>query len=156
MISPFQIAYKNLLRDRVRTLLTFSGIMLASWVLASLLGFNRGYERALDHDIDNMGYQLMVMAKGCPYEAATLMLQGGTGLRYIEQSMVDSIAKEPEVEKATPILMQAFFDPNKGKRGDRRVFRRRGCKLSRDEAVLSFPEGRLVQERERGRGSDGL
>jgi putative ABC transport system permease protein len=117
MISRFQIAYKNLLRDRVRTLLTLSGIMLASWVLASLLGFNRGYERALDHDIDNMGYQLMVMAKGCPYEAATLMLQGGTGLRYIEQSMVDSIAKEPEVEKATPILMQAFFDPNKGENG---------------------------------------
>jgi putative ABC transport system permease protein len=117
MISRFQIAYKNLLRERVRTLLTLSGIMLASWVLASLLGFNRGYERALDHDIDNMGYQLMVMAKGCPYEAATLMLQGGTGLRYIEQSMVDSISREPEVEQATPILMQAYFDPNKGESG---------------------------------------
>ncbi|HKN37281.1 MAG TPA: ABC transporter permease, partial [Terriglobales bacterium] len=117
MISPFQIAYKNLLRDRVRTLLTLGGIMLASWVLVSLLGFNRGYERALDHDIDNMGYQLMVMAKGCPYEAATLMLQGGTGLRYIERSMVDSISREPEVEQATPILMQAYFDPNKGESG---------------------------------------
>ena len=117
MISLFQIAYKNLLRSRVRSLLTFSGIMLAAWVLVSLLGFNRGYEMALDHDIDNMGYQLMVMAKGCPYEAATLMLQGGTGLRYIEQSMVDSISQEPEVEQVTPILMQAFFDPNKGESG---------------------------------------
>src|SRR5207302_11373023 len=106
-----------LLRDRVRTLLTLGGIMLASWVLVSLLGFNRGYERALDHDIDNMGYQLMVMAKGCPYEAATLMLQGGTGLRYIERSMVDSISREPEVEQATPILMQAYFDTNKGESG---------------------------------------
>jgi len=117
MITRFQIAYKNLLRERARTLLTLVGIMLASWVLVSLLGFNRGYESALDHDIDNMGYQLMVMAKGCPYEAATLMLQGGTGLRYIEHSMVDSISREPEVEKATPILMQAYFDPNKGESG---------------------------------------
>ena len=91
--------------------------MLSSWVLVSLLGFNRGYENALNRDIDNMGYQLMVMAKGCPYEAATMMLQGGTGLRYIEQSMVDDIVKEPEVEKVTPILMQAFFDPNKGESG---------------------------------------
>ena len=66
MISLFQIAYKNLLRSPVRALLTLSGIMLAAWVLVSLLGFNRGYEKALDHDIDNMGYQLMVMAKGCP------------------------------------------------------------------------------------------
>ena len=117
MISRFQIAYKNLLRKKARTLLTLVGIMLSSWVLVSLLGFNRGYESALNRDIDNMGYQLMVMAKGCPYEAATMMLQGGTGLRYIEQSMVDSVAREPEVDTVTPILMQAFFDPNKGESG---------------------------------------
>ena len=117
MISRFQIAYKNLLRRKARTALTLGGLMLSSWVLASLLGFNQGYERALNRDIDNMGYQLMVMAKGCPYEAATLMLQGGSGLRYIEQSMVDSIAKEPEVERITPILMQAYFAPDKGENG---------------------------------------
>lgn len=117
MISRFQIAYKNLLRKKSRTLLTLVGIMLSSWVLVSLLGFNRGYEQALNRDIDNMGYQLMVMAKGCPYEAATMMLQGGTGLRYIEQSMVEAIVNRPEVDKATPILMQAFFDPDKGDGG---------------------------------------
>jgi len=117
MISRFQIAYKNLLRKKARTLLTLVGIMLSSWVLVSLLGFNRGYEHALNRDIDNLGYQLMVMAKGCPYEAATMMLQGGTGLRYIEQSMVDNIVKRPEVDKVTPILMQAFFDPDKGDGG---------------------------------------
>ena len=117
MISRREIAYKNLLRKKARTLLTLVGIMLSSWVLVSLLGFNRGYERALNRDIDNMGYQLMVMAKGCPYEAATMMLQGGTGLRYIAPSMVDSIVKEPGVDTVTPILMQAFFDPNKGESG---------------------------------------
>jgi len=117
MISKFQIAYKNLLRKKARTFLTLVGIMLSSWVLVSLLGFNRGYEAALNRDIDNMGYQLMVMAKGCPYEAATMMLQGGAGLRYIEQSMVDSILKRSEVDEVTPILMQAFFDPNKGDGG---------------------------------------
>jgi putative ABC transport system permease protein len=117
MISKFQIACKNLLRKKARTLLTLVGIMLSSWVLVSLLGFNRGYEQALNRDIDNMGYQLMVMAKGCPYEAATMMLQGGGGLRYIEQSMVDSIVDKPEVDKVTPILMQAFFDPDKGDGG---------------------------------------
>jgi putative ABC transport system permease protein len=117
MISKFQIAYKNLLRKRSRTLLTLVGIMLSSWVLVSLLGFNKGYEKALNRDIDNMGYQVMVMAKGCPYEAATMMLQGGAGLRYIEQDVVKKIVTRPEVDKATPILMQAFFDPNKGDGG---------------------------------------
>jgi putative ABC transport system permease protein len=117
MISKFQIAGKNLLRKKARTLLTLLGIMLSSWVLVSLLGFNRGYENALNRDIDSMGYQLMVMAKGCPYEAATMMLQGGTGLRYIEESMVNDILQEPEVDGITPILMQAFFDPNQGESG---------------------------------------
>ena len=117
MISKFQIAYKNLLRKRARTFLTLVGIILSSWVLVSLLGFNRGYESALNRDIDNMGYQIMVMAKGCPYEAATMMLQGGAGLRYIEQDVVKSIETKPEVDAVTPILMQAFFDPNKGDGG---------------------------------------
>jgi len=117
VITRYQIAYKNLLRKKARTLLTIIGITLSSWVLVSLLGFNQGYERALNRDIENMGYQIMVMAKGCPYEAATMMLQGGTGLRYIEKSMVGSILKEPEIDQATPILMQAFFDPNKGENG---------------------------------------
>lgn len=117
MITNFQVAYKNLLRKRVRSLLTVIGIALSAWVLVSLLGFNHGYETALNKDIDNMGFQLMIMSKGCPYEAATMMLKGGTGLRYMKESIMEEIAKEPEVEKTTPILMQAVFDPNKGESG---------------------------------------
>jgi putative ABC transport system permease protein len=93
------------------------GIALSSWVLVSLLGFNQGYEAALNKDIDNMGFSLMVMAKGCPYEAATLMLKGGTGLKYMKEAVVKDLAREPEVEKTTPILMSAVFDPNKGESG---------------------------------------
>jgi putative ABC transport system permease protein len=117
MITKFQVAYKNLLRKRVRSLLTLIGIALSAWVLVSLLGFNQGYETSLNKDIDNMGFQLMIMAKGCPYEAATMMLKGGTGLKYMKESIMDDVAKEPEVEKTTPILMAAVFDPNKGESG---------------------------------------
>ncbi len=117
MITKFQVAYKNLLRKKVRSVLTLIGIALSAWVLVSLLGFNHGYKTSLNKDIDNMGFQLMIMAKGCPYEAATMMLKGGTGLRYMKQSILETIEKEPEVEKTTPILMQAVFDPNKGESG---------------------------------------
>jgi putative ABC transport system permease protein len=117
MITKFQVAYKNLLRKKIRSLLTMVGIALSAWVLVSLLGFNKGYEASLNKDIDNMGFQLMVMAKGCPYEAATMMLKGGTGLRYMKESILEDIAKDPEVEKITPILMSAVFDPNKGESG---------------------------------------
>jgi putative ABC transport system permease protein len=117
MITKFQVAYKNLLRKKVRSVLTLIGIALSAWVLVSLLGFNHGYKTALNKDIDNMGFQLMIMAKGCPYEAATMMLKGGTGLRFMKQSILETIEKEPEVEKTTPMLMQAVFDPNKGESG---------------------------------------
>lgn len=117
MITNFEVAYKNLLRKRIRSLLTVVGIALSSWVLVSLLGFNQGYEAALNKDIDNMGFSLMIMAKGCPYEAATMMLKGGTGLKYMQESIMTDLAKEPEVEKITPILMSAVFDPNKGESG---------------------------------------
>src|SRR5512139_3857405 len=49
----YQVAYKNLLRKKVRSGLTLLGIALSAWVLVSLFGFNRGYERALNRDIDN-------------------------------------------------------------------------------------------------------
>jgi len=116
-INVYQVAYKNLLRKKARTALTIMGIGLSSWVLISLLGFNRGYEAALNKDIDNMGFQILVTAKGCPYEAATLMLKGGTGLRYMKESILDDILKHKEVERLTPQLMAAIFDPNKGESG---------------------------------------
>jgi putative ABC transport system permease protein len=117
MIKIFNVAYKNLLRKKARSGLTIIGIALAAWVLVSLLGFNKGYESSLNRDIDNLGFQMIVTAKGCPYEAATLMLKGGTGLRYMPQSITEQISKEPEVEGVTAMLMQAVFDPNKGESG---------------------------------------
>jgi putative ABC transport system permease protein len=117
MIKIFNVAYKNLLRKKTRSGLTIIGIALAAWVLVSLLGFNKGYESSLNRDIDNLGFQMIVTAKGCPYEAATLMLKGGTGLRYMPQSIAEQITKEPEVEEVTAMLMQAVFDPNKGESG---------------------------------------
>ncbi len=117
MLTKFQVAYRNLMRKRIRSLLTLIGISLSAWVLISLLGFNQGYEHSLNKDIDNMGFELMVMAKGCPYEAATMMLKGGTGLKYIKESVIQDITKQPEVEKIFPMLMSAVFDPNKGESG---------------------------------------
>lgn len=142
MINIFQVAYKNLLRKKSRSGLTVVGIALAAWVLISLLGFNKGYEASLNSDIDNLGFQMLVTAKGCPYEAATLMLKGGTGLRYMKASIADSIAKQPEVDQVTLMLMQAVFDPNKGESGGITAF------LGVDPAT--FPAMKKVLEFKQG------
>lgn len=121
-ISVFEVAVKNLLRKRARSVLTLLGIALAAWVLVSLFGFNNGYEASLNRDIDNLGFQMLVVAKGCPYEAATLMLKGGTGLKYMDETIAATVAAEPEVEGVTPMLMQVVFDPNKGETGGLAAF----------------------------------
>jgi putative ABC transport system permease protein len=121
-ISLFEVAYKNLLRKKTRSALTVVGIALAGWVLVSLFGFNSGYEKSLNKDIDNLGFQMLVVAKGCPYEAATLMLKGGTGLKYMKSEIAGDVAREPEVDGVTPMLMQVVFDPNKGESGGLSAF----------------------------------
>src|SRR5512143_524588 len=121
-LSIFEVAWKGLLRKKTRSLLTILGIAMAAWVLVSLFGFNRGYEASLNKDIDNLGFQMLVVAKGCPYEAATLMLKGGTGLKYMAEGIAASVAAEPEVEGVTPMLMQVVFDPNKGETGGLTAF----------------------------------
>lgn len=141
-ISIFQVAYKNLLRKRTRSILTVLGIALAGWVLVSLLGFNKGYETSLNRDIDNLGFQMLVVAKGCPYEAATLMLKGGTGLKYMKQEIADQIAREPEVDGVTPMLMQVVFDPNKGESGGFAVYQGVDPKtFPKMKSFLKFKEG---------------
>ncbi len=106
------LSIKNLRRKRVRSVLTIGGVAIAVGVLISLLGFDKGYQKSLTANIDKMGYQLLVTAKGCPYEAATMMLKGGGGLRYMEQKVYDDIQKDSRVDRISPQLAASVFDPD--------------------------------------------
>ena len=98
-------AWKNLVRRPVRTALTAGGVALAAAVAVSLGGFNLGYRRAIAGSIEQLGFQVMVMAKGCPYEAATMMLKGGTGLLYLPEEAHRQIRTDPDIEAITPIFI---------------------------------------------------
>lgn len=107
------ISLKNLLRKKIRSGLTICGVATAVAVLVSLAGFDRGYEKSLSGNIDKMGYQLLVTAKGCPYEAATLMLKGGGGLRYMEDHIYNKIKDDPRIDMITPQLVTTVFDADR-------------------------------------------
>ncbi|MHB9023110.1 MAG: ABC transporter permease [Armatimonadota bacterium] len=106
-----RLALKNLLRRKVRTLLTLLGIGVAIAVLYSLLEFQRGYEKGLQTEMNQLGAHIMVVPKGCPYEAATIVLHGGKWPRYMEESYFDKIKAVPGVDHAAPILMDAMINP---------------------------------------------
>ena len=109
----FILAYKNLKRRKFRSFLTIGGVAVAVAVLVSLLGFNAGYREALTSDVDKMGYQVVVTAKGCPYEAATMILNGEAGLRFIDEDIYEQITIDPDIDKITPLLAQLAYDPEK-------------------------------------------
>ncbi len=99
------LAIKNLRRRMIRTALTISGVALAVAVAVSLGGFMLGYKGAIDKSIEMLGFQVMIMAKGCPYEAATMMLKGGTGLIYLPSDTYDKVKSDPDIESITPIFV---------------------------------------------------
>ena len=99
------LAIKNLRRRLVRTALTVIGVGLAVAVAVSLGGFVLGYRQAIDKSIEMLGFQVMIMAKGCPYEAATLMLKGGTGLLYLPSDTYQKVKDDPAIEAITPIFV---------------------------------------------------
>lgn len=99
------LAVKNLRRRIVRTGLTVAGVALAVTVAVSLGGFMLGYRGAIDKSIDLLGFQVMIMAKGCPYEAATMMLKGGTGLLYLPADIYEKVKNDPEIASITPIFV---------------------------------------------------
>ena len=117
-------ASKNLLRRPVRSLLTIAGVALAVAVAVSLGGFNLGYRQALDRSIERLGFQIMIMAKGCPYEAATMMLKGGTGLLYLPGGVFDKVKDDESVLAITPIFIG--------------VASKQGSSIRDDEGTASF------------------
>ena len=82
----FTLAAKNLLRRRGRTMLTVLGVAIAISVLFSLLALNSGYEKELNKEVNSLGVHILAVPKGCPYEAASLIMHGGVIPKYLSDS----------------------------------------------------------------------
>ncbi len=103
------LAAKNLLRRRGRTLLTVLGVAIAITVLFSLLSLNSGYEKELNKEVNSMGVHILAVPKGCPYEAASLVMHGGVIPKYLSAYDLDNVSNIEGIELATPMLMHQFI-----------------------------------------------
>ncbi len=113
-----RLAWRNLAHRPLRTALTVTGIGLAVAVAVSLIGFNLGYRESINVSINKLGFQVMLMAKGCPYEAATMMLKGGTGLLYLPSSTYTAVRSDSELAAITPIFVGVAQKEGSGIRED--------------------------------------
>ena len=108
-MNIFTFALRNLRRRRVRTVLTIAGIALAVAVLFSLLAFQAGYEKELTKEVDSLGIHMLAVPKGCPYEAASLIMHGGVIPKYLNESDLARVRNVSGVSIATPILLHQFL-----------------------------------------------
>ena len=143
------LAAKNLTRRRGRTGLTVIGVAIAISVLFSLLALNSGYEKELNKEVNSMGVHILAVPKGCPYEAASLIMHGGVIPKYLSASDLDNVTHIPDVELATPMLMHQFLkkDDKTGKTTPHIIY---GIKM---EDMLQLKpwwkvEGRYFQDNE--------
>jgi putative ABC transport system permease protein len=105
----FSLAFKNLIRRPTRSALTVLGVAIAIAVLYSLYQFQRGYQARLHDELGALGAHVVVVPKGCPYEAATIALHGGKWPRYMDEEMLDKVKADPNVAEAAGIIMDAVF-----------------------------------------------
>lgn len=99
------VVLKELRRHRTRSALTLSGVALSVCVLVSLLGLGIGYRTSLIHSIDRLGYHVLVTSKGCPYEAATLLMQGGVIPMYMDEAIHREILRDADVATTTRLFL---------------------------------------------------
>jgi len=113
--AMFRFALHNLLRRRLRSLLTLSGIATAICVMASLYAFGAGYERGLNRELNGMGIQLMLVPLGCPYDAAARVLKGKSLDVSLPADSVETARNDPAVACAAPMLMATLPRPTEGR-----------------------------------------
>lgn len=106
-----KLAFSNLLRHKVRSLLTLVGIAASVTVLFSILSFNRGFERGLADEINRTGIHFMVVPAGCPHEVASLVLHGAVTPKFIEAGVVDKIRDTVGVALVSPMLITQVPNP---------------------------------------------
>lgn len=102
------LAVKEWRRRPLRSSITAAGIALAVAALASLISFQRGYQRGLRSELDRLGAHVLVVPKGCPFDAASIALHGANWPCYLRADYLAEVRAIPLVATAAPAFMNAF------------------------------------------------
>src|SRR5687768_17140665 len=97
-----RLVLRSLWEKKTRTVLTMFGLAVATGTLFSLIAFKRGYERALEKELLALGAHILVVPKGCPYDAASLALHGANWPCYLKEEYLQQVKQTPGVGVAAP------------------------------------------------------
>ena len=94
------IVWDGLRRRKMRTALSVMGIAIATTALFTLVALRQGYEAGMRAELENMGAQVVAVAKGCPYEAIAVIMIGGQVPATLPVEVVEHIRRVPNVAGA--------------------------------------------------------
>lgn len=114
VVNWFQLTIKNCFRRKFRTFTTIFGVMTAVAALFSLLSFQRGYQAGMRTELDRLGAHVLVVPKGCPYDAASMALHGASWPCYLKSAYLKQVRGTEGVADASPMLMNAVYDQATG------------------------------------------
>ena len=112
--NGLSLCWTSLLRRRLRSVVTGAGVAVAVGMLFALVSFQRGYQRGVSAELDRLGAHLLVVPKGCPYDAASIALHGASWPCYLKSVYLGSVRAAPHVAVAAPVLMNALYDDASG------------------------------------------
>mgnify|MGYP000094313296 CR=1 FL=1 len=107
-MNLFTIVLNGIQRRKIRSALSVLGITVASLALFSLIALKEGYEESMRSELENMGAQIIAVAKGCPYEAIAIIMTGGQAPSTLPEDVVDQIQKTANVVSASPTVYGAY------------------------------------------------
>lgn len=99
----------------VRSILTATGVAIAIGLSFCMLLFQRGYRRALQDEFEKLGAHILVVPKGCPYDAASLALHGANWPCYLQESYLKDVRSVAGIDAVAPAFMSALFDTRGGR-----------------------------------------
>lgn len=104
------LSLKDWQRRPLRMALTTMGVAIAVAALWSLLAFQQGYRDGMQSELDRLGAHVLVVPKGCPYDAASIALHGASWPCYLKENYLQQVRAVNGVATAAPIFMNALYD----------------------------------------------
>lgn len=98
-----KFAFRSLLIRKIRTILTIFGVSIVIAVFFSVYTFSTGYQKALNNEYSSFGISILAVPKGCPYEATSLLMHGGSMEKVLSFDQFNTIKNNPNVEVASPV-----------------------------------------------------
>lgn len=110
-----KLVLRTILRRRLRSILTVSGIGIAVALLLLVDQIATQYRQQLLKELNAMGVHLMLVPLGCPYDAAARVLKGNVLETSLPEEALTQVRADPEVAIAAPLLIAAVPRPDQGR-----------------------------------------